>query len=151
MATKATAAKVTTAVTATPAAPEAMTQTFLDVSQLPRTVVLSGMTYHVFPQSVALARLGFVFDPAVPPQLYPQTNMAILHMTLGVPDEFAVRGAREAVADAVATEEREFHKSVEEAAARMLDERAAAAVKAVKDAEIAAAEAALAALRKAAA
>jgi len=146
-----TAAKVTTAVTAAPAAPEPMTQTFIDLSKQPRAVVLTGMTYHVFPQSVALARLGYVFDSAVPPQLYPHNNMAILHMILGVPDEFAVRGAREAVADAVATEEREFLKSVEEAAARMLDERAAAAAKAVKDAEIAAAEAALAALRKAAA
>lgn len=147
----ATAAKVTTEVTAVLAAPEAMPHTFVDMSKQPRTVVLSGMAYNVFPQSVALARLGYVYDAAMPPMVYPQTNMAILHMTLGAPDEFAVRGAREAVADAAATEEREFLKSVEAAAARMIEDQAKAARKTQQDAEIAAAEAALVALKKAAA
>lgn len=147
----ATAAKVTTEVTAVPATPEAMAPTFLDKSKQPRTVVLSGMAYNVFPQSVALARLGYVYDPAMPPLVYPQTNMAILHMMLGAPDEFAVRGAREAVADAAATEEREFTQAVAEAAARMIADQAQAARKTQQDAEIAAAEAALIALKKAAA
>ena len=98
-----------------------------------------------------MARMGYVFDPAMPPQVFMQTNMAVADMVLGVPDEFAVRGAREAIADAVAAEEREFNKAVQEAAARLIAEQAAAAKKAAVDAEIAAAEAALAALRKAAA
>lgn len=143
-------AKVTSAVVAPDAAapaPEVMTQTFIDITQQPRKVQLSGMTYNVFPQSVALARLGYVFDPAMPPLVYPQTNMTILHMILGMPDEYAVRGAREAVAEAAATEEREYLKAVEDAAARLIDERAASARKAESDAKIAAAEAALVAAR----
>lgn len=147
----ATAAKVTTDVTAVPAAPETMAQTFIDMSKQPRTVVLSGMAYNVFPQSVALARLGYVFDPAMPPQVFPQTSMAVFHMVMGMPDEFAVRGAKEAIADAVATEEREFTQAVQEAAARLIADQAQAARKTQQDAEIAAAEAALVALKKAAA
>lgn len=143
-----TAAKVSTALAPVP---EVLTQTVIDMSKQPRTIQLSGMAFNAFPQAAALARLGYVFDPAMPQQVFPATGMAAFFMVLGSPDEYAVRGAREAIADAAAREELEFSKAVEDAAARMLDERAATAAKAVKDAEIAAAEAALAALRKAAA
>lgn len=146
------AAKVSTAVVAPEAAaPAPLTQTVIDLGALPRMVELSGMSYNVFPQAAALARLGYVFNPEMPQLTFPQTNMAVFSMVLGMPDEHAVRGAREAIADAAAAEEREFTKAVEQAAARLIDERAAAAAKAVKDAEIAAAEAALVALKRAAA
>ena len=146
-----TAAKVTTVVTAAPATLEAMTQTFIDITKQPRTIQLSGMAYNAFSQAAALVRLGYVFDPAMPQQVFSQTGMAAFFMVLGTPDDHAVRGAHEAIADAAAAEEREYIKAVEAAAARLIDEREAAARKAEKDAEIAAAEAVLAALRKAAA
>lgn len=147
-------AKVTPAVVVPDAAapaPEVMTQTFIDITQQPRTIQLSGMAYNAFSQAAALVRLGYVFDPAMPQQVFSPSGMAAFFMVLGTPDDHAVRGAHEAIADAAAAEEREYIKAVEAAAARLIDEREAAARKAEKDAEIAAAEAVLAALRKAAA
>jgi len=141
------AAKVSTAVVA-PEAPAPMTQTVIDMSKQPRTVQLAGMMANVFPQAAALARLGYTFDPAMPQQVFPATGMAAFFMVLGMPDEFAVRGAREAIADAVALEQLEFSKAVQEAAARLIAEQAAAARQLESDAKIAAAEAALAAARQ---
>ncbi|RNF30684.1 hypothetical protein NM04_11220 [Massilia aurea] len=125
-----------------------MTQTVIQMAKQPRTVQLSGMMANVFPQAAALARLGFTFDPAMPQQVFPATGMAAFFMVLGTPDEYAVRGAQEAIADAAALEELEFNKAVQEAAARLIEGQAAAARKAESDAKIAAAEAALAAARR---
>jgi len=139
-------AKTTTAVVA----PEAATPTVLTLGQLPRTIPLSGMAHQVFGQLVVLARQGYIVDPASMVQVFPSTGLAFVQVTLGTPEEGAIQAATEATELALAVEEREFTKAVEEAAARLIDERAAAAKKAVVDAEIEAAEAALAALKRAA-
>lgn len=139
-------AKTTTAVVT----PEPATPTVLTFGKLPRTIPLSGMAHQVFGQLVVLARQGYVVDTTTMVQVFPATGLAFVQVTLGTPDESIIQAATEATELALAVEEREFTKAVEEAAARLIDERAAAAKKAVVDAEIEAAEVALAALKRAA-
>jgi hypothetical protein len=148
--------RVTTAIVApeatqaAPAAPEALAATVIDMTMQPRTVLLSGMTYNVFPQSVVLARLGYVFDPSMPPMVYADSQMTIMQMMLGTPDEFAVRNANEAITDAVAAEERNFAQAVADAAAQMIRDREQAERKAAMAVKVAEAEANLKALKAAA-
>lgn len=144
MATKSAApATVTTAIE--PAAP-----TVLQFGKLPRELTLSGPSYTVFPQAVALARMGYTFAAGHDVQVFPSNGLAVVQMTLGTPDAHAIKGAEEAIQHAEAEEQRAFERRVEEAAKQLLAEQAAAAKKAEAAAAIAAAEAALAAARKAA-
>lgn len=140
--TKPAAATVSTDITTPAPAPA---PTVLVLGQLPRSLTLSGMASTVFAQSVVLARNGFVFDPALPPEVFPQTGLAFLHMTLGAPEQHAINGAAEAVEQALMQEEREFEKRVEAAAKQMIEDAArkakeveAAAFIAEKRAQIAA-------------
>lgn len=132
-----------------PTAPEA-NPTVLTFGQLPRDLTLSGPSHTVFAQAVVLARRGYIFSPAQPPQVFPSNGLSVLFMTIGCPDEHAIKGADEATQQAVADEQRAFEQRVEHAAKQLLAEQADKARKAEAAAAIVAAEVALAAARKAA-
>ena len=141
-------AAVSTQIVETPA--ETLAPTVLTLGRLPREIELTGMQHIVFDQAVVLARCGYVFDNTAPQRLFPETGHAFMCMTLGTPEAHAIEGAKQVTEEALAKEQRDFERMVEEAAIRLVEERAAAAAKADAAAKIAAVEAELAAMRAAA-
>lgn len=125
--------------------------TVLSFGQLPRSLTLSGLGHSTFAQAAVLIRLGYVFDTAKQPEIFPATGHAFLHLTLGAPEQHAIELAKEATEQALIEEARDFDQRVKEAAEQLIAEQAKAAAKAAAAAKIAAAEAALKELKAAAA
>jgi hypothetical protein len=114
-----------------PAAPEAAT-----VAR-PALVELNGYSHVVMGAVAHLSRLGYQPFPGIAPTFHANTGLATVAMVLGSPDAYAVKLAEDAIANAVAVQEREYQKEVAAAAAKLVEASEAAAKKAALAKEIA--------------
>jgi len=134
-------AQVAQAVAAvTPAAPE------VAVVARPALVELNGYSHVVMGAVAHLSRLGYQPFPGIAPTFHANTGLATVAMVLGSPDAYAVKLAEDAIANAVAFQEREYQKEVAQAAAKLVEASAAAAKQAALAKEVADARKALRAL-----
>lgn len=122
---------LTAVVPEAPAAPEAA------VVSRPGVIELNGYTHVVMASVAHLSRLGYVPIPGIVPQFYASTGLCTVAMCPGSPDAYAVKLAEDAVANAVAIQQREYDREVAAAAAKLVEATEAAAKQAALAKEIA--------------
>lgn len=77
----------------------------MSAAKLPREVTLTGPSYAVFPQAIAMARKGYRFADHQTDQAFPNVAGSVLNMVLGVPTAEEVEAADGAIALALAIEQ----------------------------------------------
>jgi len=117
----------------------------------PTSLYLIGITGNVLAQAAAHIRAGYTFDLNAPIDVFAAAGTLGFTLKLGDPEAQFVEAAKTATEEAYAIEQVQQARAIEEAAARLVADRDRAAVKAQLDAKIAEQEAALKALKAAAA
>jgi hypothetical protein len=79
----------------------------MSAPKLPREVTLTGPSYTVFPQAIAMARNGYRFADRQTDQAFPNVAGSVLNMVLGVPTAEEVEAADAAIALALVIEQRQ--------------------------------------------
>ena len=141
--------KVTTAIVAPEAAP-APTPTRNIHQPKPETLKLIGPTVPTLARAAVHIRSGYVFSPDVVPEVFGAAGMIGVTLVLGSPEQYAIEAAEQESAEAMAIQEGQRQRDIQEAAEQMLKDRARAAARAVIDKQVAEAEANLKALKAAA-
>jgi len=142
--------KVTTQITATEA-PAAATPTRTIHQPKPDTLKLIGPTVSTLAKAAVHIRSGYIFSPDYAPQVFGPAGMISATLVLGSPEQYAIDAAEQESAEAMALQESHRLRDIQEAAAQLVADNERAARKLEMDKQVAAAEAALAALKAAAA
>lgn len=131
---------MTKTTTAAPQAPATIAQ------PKPQTITMTGPTWTLFNKMTALIRMGYM--PATV-ENYHSTGSTHIVLVLGNPDPSFTAAAEAEVADAAQLDEIQRNRDIQEAAAQLVKDRERAAAKAEMAVKVAAAEAALKALKAA--
>jgi hypothetical protein len=138
--------KVTTAIVAPEAAP-APARTIHQPK--PETLKLIGATVPTLAKAAVHIRNGYIFSPDVVPEVFGAAGMIGVTLVLGSPEQYAIEEAAQESAEAMAAQERQRQRDIQEAAAQLVADNERAAVKAAAAVKVATAEAALAAAKAA--
>ena len=144
--------KTTTAIIA-PEAPEAPapTPTRTIHQPKPETLKLIGATVPTLAKAAVHIRNGYIFSPDYAPEVFGPAGMIGVTLVLGSPEQYAFEAAEQESAEAMAIQDGQRQRDIQEAAAQLVADNERAAVKAAAAVKVAAAEAALVAAKAAAA
>jgi len=115
----------------------------------PETLKLIGPTVPTLAKAAVHIRNGYIFSPDVVPEVFGAAGMIGVTLVLGSPEQYAIEEAAQESAEAMAAQERQRQRDIQEAAAQLVADNERAAVKAAAAVKVAAAEAALAAAKAA--
>ena len=141
--------KVTTAIVA-PEAPAAPTPTRTIHQPKPETLKLIGATVPTLAKAAVHIRNGYIFSPDVVPEVFGAAGMIGVTLVLGSPEQYAIEEAAQESAEAMAAQDRQRQRDIQEAAAQLVADNERAARKREMDKQVAVAEANLKALKAAA-
>jgi hypothetical protein len=140
--------KVTTAIVVPEAPAPAPTRTIHQPK--PETLKLIGATVPTLAKATVHIRNGYIFSPDLVPEVFGAAGMIGVTLVLGSPEQYAIEAAEQESAEAMAIQEGQRQRDIQEAAEQMLKDRARASARAVIDKQVAEAEANLKALKAAA-
>lgn len=116
----------------------------------PETLKLIGPTVPTLAKAAVHIRNGYIFSPDLVPEVFGAAGMIGVTLVLGSPEQYAIEAAEQESAEAMAVQERQRQRDIQEAAAQLVADNERAARKREMDKQVAAAEANLKALKAAA-